>query len=62
VDRVREEDSPARFLIKGGMACELPFQDRARATRDLDALFHGALEELLADLDTAFAPTTMQGG
>jgi len=55
LERVREEDSPVRFLIKGGMACELRFQDHARATRDLDALFHGSLEELLADLDTTFA-------
>ncbi|MFI5091054.1 MAG: nucleotidyl transferase AbiEii/AbiGii toxin family protein [Terriglobales bacterium] len=53
--RVREEDSPGRFLIKGGIACELRFQNQARATRDLDALFHGSLDELLADLDTAFA-------
>jgi Nucleotidyl transferase AbiEii toxin, Type IV TA system len=55
LERVREEDSPTRFLIKGGMACELRFQDQARATRDIDALFHGSIEELLADLDTAFA-------
>jgi hypothetical protein len=55
LERIREEDSPTRFLIKGGMACELRFQDQARATRDLDALFHGSIEELLADLDTAFA-------
>jgi len=55
LERVREEDSPRRFLIKGGMACELRFQDKARATRDLDAQFHGSLDELLADLDAAFA-------
>lgn len=55
LERVREEDSPARFLLKGGMACELRFQDKARTTRDLDALFHGSLEELLANLDAAFA-------
>jgi Nucleotidyl transferase AbiEii toxin, Type IV TA system len=55
LERVREEDSPTRFLIKGGIACELRFQDQARATRDLDALFHGSIDELLADLDTAFA-------
>jgi hypothetical protein len=55
LERVSEEDSPARFLIKGGMACELRFQDRARTTRDLDALFHGSLDELIADLDAAFA-------
>lgn len=55
LERVHEEDSPARFLIKGGIACELRFQNQARATRDLDALFHGSVEELLADLDTAFA-------
>jgi hypothetical protein len=55
LDRVREEDSSGRFLIKGGIACELRFQNQARATRDLDALFHGSLDELLTDLDTAFA-------
>lgn len=55
LERVQEEDSPARFLIKGGMACELRFQDKARATRDVDALFRGSLDELLADLDAAFA-------
>jgi hypothetical protein len=55
LERVREEDSTVRFLIKGGMACELRFQNQARTTRDLDALFHGSVEELLADLDTAFA-------
>jgi hypothetical protein len=55
LEHVREEDSPTRFLIKGGIACELRFQDQARATRDLDALFHGSLDELLADFNTAFA-------
>lgn len=54
LERVSAEDSPARFLIKGGMACELRFQDRARTTRDLDALFHGSLDELLEALDAAF--------
>jgi hypothetical protein len=55
LERVREEDSHQRFLIKGGMACELRFQEKARTTRDLDAVFHGSLDELLSDLDAAFA-------
>lgn len=55
LERVQEEDSPARFLIKGGMACELRFQDKARATSDVDAIFRGSLDELLADLGAAFA-------
>jgi hypothetical protein len=55
LQRVAEEDSPARLLIKGGMACELRFRDRARTTRDLDAIFRGSLPQLLADLDSAFA-------
>jgi hypothetical protein len=55
LERVLLDDSPRRFLIKGGMACELRFHDKARTTRDLDALFHGSLDELLAGLDTAFA-------
>jgi Nucleotidyl transferase AbiEii toxin, Type IV TA system len=54
LERIREEDSPGRFLIKGGIACELRFQDQARATRDLDALFRGSLDELLTDFDTVF--------
>ena len=33
----------------------MSYQNQARATRDLDAIFHGSLDELLADLDTAFA-------
>jgi hypothetical protein len=37
------------------MACELRFQGKARMTRDLDAVFHGSLSELFADLDAAFA-------
>jgi hypothetical protein len=55
LERVREEDSPRRFLIKGGIACELRFQNQARATRDIDALFRGSLDELLTDFDTVFA-------
>lgn len=55
LERAREVDSLQRFLIKGGMACELRFQDKARATRDLDALFHGSLDDLLKDFDAAFA-------
>jgi hypothetical protein len=58
LERVLLEDSPKRFLIKGGMACELRFHDKARTTRDLDALFHGSLDELLADLDTALPRPT----
>jgi hypothetical protein len=57
LERVRQEDSRARFLIKGGMACELRFPGKARATRDLDAVFHGKLDDLLADLDAAFSET-----
>lgn len=52
--RVREEDTAVRFLIKGGMALELRMPGKARATKDLDAIFHGSLDELLTDLDEAF--------
>lgn len=55
LERVHEDDSPARFLLKGGIACELRFRNQARATRDLDAIFHGSLEELLTELGAAFA-------
>jgi hypothetical protein len=55
LERVREEDSPARFIVKGGMACELRFLGKAWTTRDLDAVFLGSLTDLLDDLDAAFA-------
>lgn len=55
LERVREEDTPARFIIKGGLAIELRFQGRARTTRDLDAVFAGSIDDLLADFDEAFA-------
>jgi hypothetical protein len=55
LERVREEDTSARFLIKGGLAIELRFQDRARTTRDLDAVFAGSIDDLLTDFDEAFA-------
>lgn len=55
LERAREVDSPTRFLLKGGMACELRFPGKARTTKDLDVIFHGSLDQLLADLDTAFA-------
>jgi hypothetical protein len=54
LDRVGEEDTPSRFVIKGGLAIELRFQARARMTRDMDAVFTGDLDALLADLDEAF--------
>jgi hypothetical protein len=57
LERVREEDSSTRFLIKGGIACELRFQDRARATRDLDGLFRGSLDELLSSPSDVAVPT-----
>lgn len=53
--RVLAEDSPDRFLVKGGLTCELRFPGKARMTRDLDAVFRGDVDGLLADLDLAFA-------
>ena len=57
LERAREEDSRARFLIKGGMACELRFPGRRERPAISTPLFHGELDDLLADLDAAFAET-----
>lgn len=44
-----------RLLLKGGVAMELRLQLEARATKDLDLVFHGPIEALLEDLDAALA-------
>lgn len=54
LDSVRADDGP-RFLIKGGASMELRLGLRARTTRDVDMVFRGAPEEMLASLEEAFA-------
>lgn len=54
LDRVRDSAGNRVFAVKGGVAMELRLHLDARATRDLDAVFLGALEEWLDALDDAF--------
>jgi hypothetical protein len=49
------EDPHLSMLLKGGVALELRLGIRARATKDVDFVFHGPLDALLEDLDEAFA-------
>lgn len=49
------EDPSRGLLLKGGVAMELRLGLKARATKDVDLVFHGPLEALLEDLDAAFA-------
>jgi hypothetical protein len=54
LDRVRDEDGEAQFLVKGGVAMELRLGLGARATRDIDVIFRGDPDELVEALDEAF--------
>lgn len=55
LDRAREDDAGAEFLVKGGVAIELRLGLRARATKDLDMTFRGDRDQLIAALDAALA-------
>jgi Nucleotidyl transferase AbiEii toxin, Type IV TA system len=43
------------LLLKGGVAMELRLGIKARATKDVDFVFHGSVDALVEDLDEAFA-------
>lgn len=55
LDRVQADPAQPLFLVKGGVAMELRLRQGARATRDLDMVFLGDLDQLLAALDAALA-------
>lgn len=52
--RVGEQETP-RFVLKGGIAIELRLHHRARATKDVDAIFFGEADALEKDLDEALS-------
>lgn len=51
LDRARAEDAGWEFLVKGGVAIELRLGLGARTTKDLDILFRGDPDQLIAALD-----------
>lgn len=55
LDRVQTDPEQPLFLVKGGVAMELRVREEARATRDLDMVFLGETDRLLAELDAALA-------
>ena len=55
LDRVPADPDQPLFLVKGGVAMELRLRQGARATRDLDMVFLGDPDQLVAALDTALA-------
>lgn len=55
LDRVQTDPEQPLFLVKGGVAMELRLREGARATRDLDMVFLGETDRLLAELDAALA-------
>ena len=55
LDRIQADPDQPLFLVKGGVATELRLRDEARATRDLDMVFLGEADRLVAALDVALA-------
>ncbi|MFH2007191.1 MAG: nucleotidyl transferase AbiEii/AbiGii toxin family protein [bacterium] len=55
LQRATDDDGLPRFLVKGGTYLELRLGLKARATRDVDTMFRGAIEELVEVLDCALA-------
>lgn len=55
LQRALGEDRWPLFLVKGGLFMEFHLGLGARATKDVDALFRGGLQEFEAALDTAIA-------
>jgi hypothetical protein len=53
LERARDETGAPLFLIKGGVMIELRLGLRARATRDLDAVFRAEFHSWLDQLDGA---------
>ena len=55
LDAVRDTEDEPRFLLKGGTSLELRFGHRARASRDLDTVFRGELDDAIALVEQAVA-------
>lgn len=55
LDREQVDPDEPLFLVKGGVAMELRLRASARATRDLDMVFLGEADQLLATLDSALS-------
>lgn len=47
------DDGSPKWVLKGGVALELRFPDRARATKDLDLILNSDAGELLEEIETA---------
>lgn len=46
-----------KWVVKGGVALELRFRDKARATKDLDVILNSDAGDLLDELETALGAT-----
>lgn len=55
LERARDEHGAPLFLIKGGVMIELRLGLRARATKDLDAVFRAQFDAWLDQLDDAIS-------
>lgn len=55
IQRARHSDGLPRFLVKGGAYLELRLGLKARATKDVDALFRGDFDDFIGVLDEALA-------
>lgn len=55
LERSLDSQGNPLFVVKGGVSMELRLDLRARTTKDLDAVFRGAIEDWLEALDDALA-------
>jgi hypothetical protein len=46
LDEARDQHGEPMFVLKGGSALELRYESRARASRDIDLEFSGALDDI----------------
>ncbi|HTD09191.1 MAG TPA: nucleotidyl transferase AbiEii/AbiGii toxin family protein [Solirubrobacteraceae bacterium] len=61
LERARDEQGAPLFLIKGGVMIELRLGMRARATKDLDAVFRAQFDAWLDQLDDAISGRAVYG-
>jgi hypothetical protein len=60
LDRRANADSPL-FMVKGGVALELRWRDRARATKDIDIVLRDSTADLVDSLEVALTGEPYQG-
>jgi hypothetical protein len=61
LERTAAEAGGYRFTVKGGVALELRLRNRARATKDIDVVLHGADPDMARALERTLTADSYQG-